>query len=39
MQGLSPWTKPLPNFNGVAAEKLRIGLLGSRQAGGASYYG
>lgn len=39
LQGLSPWGKPLPNFAGVKAEKLRIGLLASRQAGGAAYYG
>lgn len=39
LQGLSPWGKPLPNFAGIKAEKLRIGLLASRQAGGAAYYG
>ena len=39
MQGLSPWGKPLPDFKGVAAEKLRMGLLASRQAGGAAYFG
>lgn len=40
LEGLSPWgSKPLPNFSGVKPEKLRIGLLASRQAGGAAYYG
>ena len=33
LQGLSPWTKPLENFKGIAANKLRIGLLASASAG------
>lgn len=39
LQGLSPWAKPLPNFNGVSPSKLRLGLLASRQAGMSAYYG
>ena len=39
LQGLSKWTKPLPNFAGVEGKKLLIGLLASTSAGGAAYYG
>lgn len=40
LQGLSPWgSKPIENFKGVAADKLRIGLLASPSAGQSAYYG
>lgn len=38
LQGLSPWTQPLPGFAGVNGNKLLIGLLASSSAGGAAYY-
>ena len=38
LQGIGQWTKPIPNFAGVAGVKLLIGLLGSSSAGGAAYY-
>lgn len=33
------WYKPIHNFAGVRAEKLRLGLMASKQAGPAQYYG
>lgn len=38
LQGLSPWAGPIPNFSGVSANKLLIGILASSQAGGSAYY-
>lgn len=38
-QGMSQWgSKPLSNFQGVAADKLVLGVLGSTSAGSATYY-
>lgn len=38
LPGVLSWEQPLPNFSGVAGEKLLIGVLASTSAGGASYY-
>jgi chitinase len=38
LQGLMTWGKPIPNFSGVAGNKLLIGLIASTNAGGANYY-
>ena len=38
LQGLSPWAGPLPDFSGVPANKLLMGILASDRAGGAAYY-
>jgi chitinase len=38
LQGLTSWAKPIPNFSGVAANKLLLGVLASPVAGGSSYY-
>jgi chitinase len=38
LQGLVSWGKPIPDFTGVAGEKLLMGLLASTSAGGANYY-
>lgn len=38
LQGLGQWGKPIPNFNGVAGNKLLMGVLASTSAGGAAYY-
>lgn len=38
LQGISPWAKPIPDFNGVRGEKLLIGLLASSQAGQPAYF-
>jgi chitinase len=36
---MTPWgSKPLPNFKGVAGEKLVMGITASTSAGGAAYY-
>ena len=38
-KGLCPWgSDPIPNFTGVAGEKLVMGILGSLDAGGSAYY-
>ncbi len=38
LQGLSQWTKPIPNFAGVNGSKLLLGMLASTSAGGSNYY-
>ena len=38
-QGMCPWgSNPIPNFSGVAGEKLVFGILASTSAGGSAYY-
>lgn len=38
LKGLGQWASPIPNFNGVAGDKLVMGVLASTKAGGAQYY-
>ncbi len=38
LPGVLSWETPLANFNGVAGNKLMMGVLASSSAGGASYY-
>jgi chitinase len=38
LQGLMTWAKPIPNFSGVAGEKLLMGVEASTTAGGSNYY-
>ncbi len=38
MQGTVAWSQPIPNFTGVSADKLIMGLLASTSAGGAAFY-
>jgi chitinase len=38
LQGMMSWAGPIPNFTGVAANKLLMGVTASPVAGGASYY-
>ena len=37
-KGIMDWMKPIPNFSGVAGDKLLMGVLASTRAGGAGYY-
>jgi len=37
-KGIMDWMQPIPNFSGVAGDKLMMGVLASTSAGGASYY-
>jgi chitinase len=38
LQGMTPWgSKPIPNFAGVAGEKILMGILASKHAGGEAY--
>jgi chitinase len=38
LQGTGQWNFPLKNFKGVNGNKLLIGLISSKSAGGANYY-
>ena len=38
MQGLVNWASPIPNFDGVDGNKIRMGVLASPTAGGSNYY-
>lgn len=38
MKGNTAWSNPIPNFKGVSANKLMMGVLASTSAGGAQYY-
>jgi chitinase len=38
LQGSLSWAGPIKGFNGVAGNKLRMGVLASTSAGGAQYY-
>ena len=37
-KGIGQWDAPIPNFTGVAGEKLMMGVLASTRAGVSSYY-
>jgi chitinase len=37
-KGIMDWMQPIPNFKGVAGDKLMMGVLASTSAGGAAYY-
>lgn len=38
LPGVLSWEQPIPNFSGVSADKLMIGVLASPSAGGSSYF-
>jgi chitinase len=38
IKGIGQWDSPIPNFKGVAGDKLMMGVLASTSAGGAAYY-